>query len=179
MPYALSAHAKDIWLTPREELAQKVRDAEVVLTCTAEGRSYLEDLAGDRTPVHLVHHGVDLPERARPDPTNGVPVVLSVGRLVAKKGHATLLAAAARLAERGIDFRLRIAGEGPEWSVLQRLVHRLGLGDLVVFLGPLSESEVWAEHARADLPAAGPRRGRRHDDEEVPSNSLDARSGRA
>src|SRR5262249_23201985 len=32
VPYGLSAHAKDVWLTPRPELARKVRDAEVVLT---------------------------------------------------------------------------------------------------------------------------------------------------
>jgi hypothetical protein len=37
VPYGLSAHAKDIWLTPPAELARKVRDAEVVLTCTGGG----------------------------------------------------------------------------------------------------------------------------------------------
>src|SRR5262249_605420 len=57
--FGLSAHAKDIWLTPRKELARKVRDAEVVLTCTADGRRYLADLAGSRTPVVLAHHGVE------------------------------------------------------------------------------------------------------------------------
>jgi len=44
VPYALSAHAKDIWLTPPQELARKVRDAEVVLTCTAEGYRHLLEL---------------------------------------------------------------------------------------------------------------------------------------
>src|SRR5215468_9275744 len=34
VPYALSAHAKDIWLTPDEELARKVKDASVAMTCT-------------------------------------------------------------------------------------------------------------------------------------------------
>lgn len=174
VPYALSAHAKDIWLTPREELAQKVRDAEVVLTCTAEGWSYLEALAGGRTPVHLVHHGVDLPERPRLDPKNAVPVVLSVGRLVEKKGHATLLAAAARLVECGIDFRLRIAGEGPEWPVLQRLVHRLELSDRVVFLGPLSESEVRAEHDRADVFALASQPLENGDRDGIPNVILEA-----
>jgi glycosyltransferase involved in cell wall biosynthesis len=174
VPYALSAHAKDIWLTPREELGQKVRDAEAVLTCTAEGRTYLAELADQRTPVHLVHHGVDLPERPRPDPGNAVPVVLSVGRLVQKKGHAILLEAAAGLVERGIDFRLRIGGEGPEWPVLQRLVHRLGLTERVVFLGPLSESEVRAEHDRADVFALASKPLENGDRDGIPNVILEA-----
>jgi glycosyltransferase involved in cell wall biosynthesis len=174
VPYALSAHAKDIWLTPREELAEKVRDARVVLTCTAEGFGHLRGLAGTRTPVHLVHHGVELPERPRPSPGNDVPVVLSVGRLVAKKGHATLLTAAALLAERGVDFSLRIGGEGPEWPVLQRLVHRLGLADRVTFLGPLSESEVRAEHGRADVFALASQPLENGDRDGIPNVLLEA-----
>src|SRR5919204_5997714 len=59
VPYGLSAHAKDIWLTPPAELARKVRDAEVVLTCTGSGHAHLLQVAGRRTPVELVYHGVD------------------------------------------------------------------------------------------------------------------------
>src|SRR3989442_3336715 len=60
VPYGLSAHAKDIWLTPRPELARKIRDARVVLTCTAEGHRYLCELAADPTLVKLAYHGVDI-----------------------------------------------------------------------------------------------------------------------
>src|SRR6266851_8019623 len=86
VPYALSAHAKDIWLTPPRELARKVRDAEVVLTCTAEGYRHLLELSAGRTPVALAYHGVEVAARARCDAVrHGPPVVLSVGRLVEKK----------------------------------------------------------------------------------------------
>src|SRR5207244_9976503 len=63
LPYGLSAHAKDIWLTPDRELARKVRNAAVVLTCTSEGQRHLEQLSGGHTPVRLIYHGVD----SRPD----------------------------------------------------------------------------------------------------------------
>jgi glycosyltransferase involved in cell wall biosynthesis len=150
VPYGLSAHAKDIWLSPPAELARKVRDAEVVLTCTSCGHAHLRQLAGGRTPVELVYHGVDTdalaPSDASPD-----PVILSVGRLVEKKGYPTLLRAAALLRDRGVGFRLRLVGEGPEWAALQRLVHELGLGERVSFLGPLTESEVRAQYAQAQV----------------------------
>lgn len=149
VPYALSAHAKDIWLTPPEELRAKAREATTVLTCTEEARAYLDELVGGATRVHRIYHGVEvpprLPEVARAEP----PVVLAVARLVEKKGLETLVRAAASLRSRGAGFMVRIAGEGPEWARLQRLAHELGVADRVSFLGPLLDSEVRVEYGRA------------------------------
>jgi glycosyltransferase involved in cell wall biosynthesis len=174
VPYALSTHAKDIWLTSERELACKVRDAAVVLTCTSDGHSLLDGLARGRTPIRLVYHGVDLtrPPRIHCDPD--LPVVLSVGRLVEKKGYSTLLRAASLLRRRGLEFRLRIAGEGPEWSMLQRLVHDLELGDAVSFLGPLSDVEVRTEYDRADVFALACRELESGDRDGIPNVVLEA-----
>jgi glycosyltransferase involved in cell wall biosynthesis len=151
VPYALSAHAKDVWLTPPGELAAKVRGAETVLACTEEARAYLAQLGGGTVPVRLARHGVEIPAEPRPAPANAVPIILGVGRLVEKKGYDVLLRAAALLRDRGIDFTLRIVGEGPEWPRLQRLVHELSLADQALFLGPLTQVEVAQEYARADI----------------------------
>jgi glycosyltransferase involved in cell wall biosynthesis len=175
VPYGLSAHAKDIWLTPPQELRRKVRDAEVVLTCTSEGHRYLAELAGDRTPVMLAHHGVDTVGRMQPRAsTEGPPVVLSVGRLVEKKGHDTLIQAAGLVRARGRDLQLRIVGEGVEWARLQRLVHELGLADRVTFLGPLSEAEVRVEYERASVFALACRELENGDRDGIPNVLLEA-----
>jgi glycosyltransferase involved in cell wall biosynthesis len=174
VPYALSAHAKDIWLTPEAELARKVRDARVVLTCTEQGRAQLTRLADGRTPVHLAYHGVEVRGRTRSSRRDETPRILAVGRLVEKKGHETLLLAASQLRDRGLEFSLRLAGEGPEWSRLQRLVHELRLGDRVVFLGPLSESEVRAEYEQADVFALPCRKLANGDQDGLPNVILEA-----
>ena len=174
VPYALSAHAKDIWLTPDDELARKVRDAEVVLTCTEEGRAQLAALADGRTPVRLAYHGVELKESSFSTELGEPPRVLAVGRLVEKKGHETLLLAAALLRDRGLEFTVRLAGEGPEWPRLQRLVHELRLGDRVVFLGPLTESEVQQEYERADVFALPCRKLANGDQDGLPNVILEA-----
>ena len=174
VPYALSAHAKDIWLTPEAELARKVRDARVVLTCTEQGRAQLARLADGRTPVHLAYHGVEVKGRARSSRRDETPRILAVGRLVEKKGHETLLLAVSLLRDRGLEFSLRLAGEGPEWSRLQRLVHELRLGDRVVFLGPLSESEVRAEYEQADIFALPCRKLANGDQDGLPNVILEA-----
>ncbi len=151
-PYALSAHAKDVWTTPPKELRAKVRGAEAVLTCTKESHGYLSSLAGSHTPVHLVYHGVDIPAQPLPRPDNdGVPLVVGVGRLVDKKGYDTLLRAIAILRDREVAAHLRLGGDGPAWGALQRLVHDLDIEERVTFLGPLEAAEVQDEYARADV----------------------------
>jgi glycosyltransferase involved in cell wall biosynthesis len=151
VPYAMSAHAKDVWLTPVKELRAKIRDAEVVLVCTRESYAYASGLAGSHTPVHLIYHGVDVPAEMLPPVNNEPPVILGVGRLVEKKGYDVLLRAAALLRDRGVAFQLRVVGEGPAWGGLQRLVNELRMDESVTFLGPLDTGEVQSEYARADV----------------------------
>src|SRR5262249_51190063 len=105
---------------------------------------------------------------------DGAPVVLCVGRLVAKKGHATLLEACALLRARGVEFRLRLAGEGPEWARLQRLRPQLDLDGVGSFLRPLTESETAAEYDRADLFALACRELDNGDRDGIPNVILEA-----
>jgi glycosyltransferase involved in cell wall biosynthesis len=148
--FAISAHAVDVWTPSAKELRAKVRDARVVLCCYEESRAYLARLGRGSTPVELVYHGVAVPE-AVPSHDDGDPVVLAVGRLVPKKGYPTLIEAAGLLRERGIEASFRIAGDGPEWPSLQRLVNERGLGDTVHFLGPLTDTEIGREYERATV----------------------------
>jgi glycosyltransferase involved in cell wall biosynthesis len=174
VPYALSCHAKDIWLTAPEELAAKLRGAEVVLTCTEAGRLELARHAAGATPVVLAYHGVDVDVPAVRREPAGPPRILTVGRLVEKKGHDTLIRSAALLRDRGVDFTLRIAGEGVEWPRLQRLVHELGASGHVMFLGPLSPAEVGEEYEAATAFALACRTLSNGDRDGLPNAVLEA-----
>jgi glycosyltransferase involved in cell wall biosynthesis len=135
----------------------------------------LAELSGGDTPVVLAYHGVETAGRRRMSAAPGrPPVVLSVGRLVEKKGHETLVQAAALLRDRGCAFRLRIVGEGVEWARLQRLVHELGLEESVTFTGPLSEAEVSAEYERAQVFALACRELENGDRDGIPNVVLEA-----
>jgi glycosyltransferase involved in cell wall biosynthesis len=174
VPYALSCHAKDIWLTPPDELAAKVRGAEVVLVCTADGKEELERHAAGATPVQLAYHGIDVNVVPVRRAATGPPRILSVGRLVDKKGHDLLIRAAALLRDRDVSFTLRIAGDGIEWARLQRLVHELDLSAQVTFLGPLSSREVEAEYESATVFGLACRHGANGDRDGLPNVVLEA-----
>ena len=102
--------------------------------------------------LQLVYHGLDV-DRYRPTPHPGrhVPVILSVGRLVEKKGFPILLRAAGILRSRGAEFRLVIIGEGPERADLLSLTTGSGLQDCVEWRGAQSAEQVRAAYAEADV----------------------------
>src|SRR5205085_2141489 len=92
--------------------------------------------------------------RFRPEPrrSNGeAPLVLSVGRLVEKKGFPDLLRACVLLREGGHQFRCRIYGEGPMGEQLLELRNRLGLADTVTFEGPRPHAELVSVFQHADV----------------------------
>lgn len=152
--FSFSAHARDIFTDEAHLLEIKLPEAEFVAVCSRyalEGLSRKHPLAS-RGKLQLAYHGVDVDEY-RPVPRAGrhTPVILSVGRLVEKKGYPILLRAAGILRSRGAEFRLVIIGDGPERADLMSLATGLGLQDLVEWRGTRSAAEVRAAYAEADV----------------------------
>lgn len=147
--FAVSAHAVDVWTTPERELRVKLRDAEVVMCCYQEAQRFLAGVLGGHTPVELAPHGVEIPPDPPPRRESSPPMLLAVGRLIEKKGFDTLVRAAALLRDRGLQFRLAIAGDGPLWPELQRLINELDVGDFVRLIGPLTHEELERHFASA------------------------------
>ena len=98
-------------------------------------------LSGGRSSV--VPNGVDLDrfvpglhEERFPEPT-----LLYLGRLKRYKGVDLILRAVAQSRDSGNPFRLLIAGKGDFEGKLRKLSLALGVGDLVTFLGYVTEEE--------------------------------------
>lgn len=74
-----------------------------------------------------------------------------VGSLIWRKGYEYALRAAALLRDAGVDFTLRIAGEGPDEQMIRFSADDLCLHDAVCLLGPLSPAEIRDELQRSDV----------------------------
>jgi glycosyltransferase involved in cell wall biosynthesis len=163
IPYSFTTHAKDLYLTPPHVIRKRARAATFVATCTDYNARYLRDLLGDDADkVHLVYHGIDLSQfspRAEQSACTSTPpkLVLSVGRLVEKKGHDDLIAACAMLLRKGLDFRCMIVGEGPLRSALAAQIDELGLIGVVTLEGAMTHAELVALYRHADVFALAPR----------------------
>ena len=107
----------------------------------------------DRVFVHPSGVPVkEIPFRERTRPTADQPLVLlSVGRLVPKKGMTDTISALA--ASRAASHRvvLRIVGAGPEEMALKDLAAMRGVASRVQFLGALPHERVLAEMAAAQV----------------------------
>ncbi len=180
-PWSVSAHAKDIWTTPAWEKRRKLAEAAWAVTCTRQGWVHLRDLAPCPDRVGLVYHGLDMdrfpppPPRPPRDGRNPAEPVrlLSVGRLVEKKGFDLLLAALARL-DPDLHWRWRHVGTGPERRRLHREADRLGLTDRITWLGSQAHDTVIAEYAAADLFILPCRRARDGDQDGLPNVLMEA-----
>src|ERR1700757_4800331 len=186
LSWTVSAHAKDIWTLPEWEKRTKLAEASWVVTCTEAGRRHLASLALRSETVALCYHGLDL-ERfssapSRPDgrdgsdPEHGV-VLLSVGRVVAKKGYDDLIAALALLPI-GLEWRFIHIGGGALVSALMGQAERLGLSHRIEWRGALAQPEVLAAYRQADLFVLAAKVAKDGDRDGLPNVLIEAQSQR-
>lgn len=105
----------------------------------------------ERTIVH--HMGVDgrnFPFRPRALPSAGERLrLLTVGRLVEKKGVEYAIRAVAQIARENNVIEYEIVGSGPLEGELKRLIGDLGAADFIRMVGGLTQDEVAERMGRA------------------------------
>ncbi|MFW5857622.1 MAG: glycosyltransferase, partial [Planctomycetota bacterium] len=134
-----------------QRLADKLRRAAAVFSISDFDRARLLDIAPDAADrIAIIRCGLPLEDWPwRAGAVAPTVDVLSVGSLIPKKGHGTLLAALGQIHADHPGLRARIVGDGPLRTALTAERDRLGLADAVAFDGALPEETV-----REILPAA-------------------------
>ena len=77
--------------------------------------------------------------------------IVSVGRLVWKKGYEYAIRAASILKEKGIDFEYNIIGDGAHFQALQFIIKESGLEGSVHLLGTQSSEEIKEHLEQSDV----------------------------
>lgn len=172
IPFSFTAHAKDIYTQSEERIVEKAERARFMVTCTRYNQHYLGRLVGGEEHVHCVYHGIDLSLFAPGEP-NTAPKppyhILSVARLVEKKGLPTVFAALKLLRERGIDFQYTLVGEGDDREKLTSMLDDMGLSDCTTLTGTMPHEEVLTHYRRADVFTLGCRRAKNGDRDGIPN----------
>jgi glycosyltransferase involved in cell wall biosynthesis len=152
LPFSFTAHAKDIYTSNPDQLKEKIALADHVVTCTETNRRFLQDLAGDRAPaIHRVYHGIDTSmfnDRGQPETTARAPYQLvTVARLVAKKGLPTVYRALKHLRDKDIGFQHTLIGDGEDRQSVLDLIGELALENDCQWIGT-QPHHVVREHYR-------------------------------
>lgn len=161
IPYSFTCHAKDIFrdTVDRELFRDLVERASFAITVSDFNRNFiLENTPGvDAEKVIRLYNGIDLNFFETSEaPRNTDPLeIISVGRLVPKKGFDHLLNALAMLKSDNLNFRATIIGDGDEKHRLEQLCSQSGLGNEVEFTGALPIEEVRRRCADASMMVLG------------------------
>jgi len=135
LPWTMTAHRWDI----REDnlIGEKMRRARGVRAISRMGAEALSTVCPSRASIVRVGRvGVKVPAVAAPMRADRKELVLlTTANLVEVKGHSYLLEALALVRRRGFDVRVEFAGDGQLRKPLAEHSQRLGLGNVVTFLG--------------------------------------------
>jgi glycosyltransferase involved in cell wall biosynthesis len=129
-------------------LAEKVRRCEFVVAVSSFGRSQLYRLVerAHWPKVQVVHCGLESAFHVVPDkPAPSTRRVVCVGRLCEEKAQLLLIESARRLAEKGVEFELVLAGDGELRAEIEALIANYDLGAKVRVLGWISGERVREE----------------------------------
>ncbi len=158
LEFTLEAHAYDIYRNGGDaRLIQKLRAARGIRCSTesaaAEIRRRLAATGSSGPPVVCIRRGLSgIPRhRAWSRKSGACWQLLSVGRLIEKKGYDRQILVYRELKSRGLDFQATIIGGGPLESKLRAQVEALGLHDQVHLVGKRDHAAVDAAYRAADL----------------------------
>lgn len=157
IPFSFTAHAKDIFhvytdrSTDQDFLVDKIRESRFVATVSEYNKRYLSNLAGsDQTrKIVRLYNGIDLSRFTPARWTSEPGLILSIGRLIEKKGFTHLLEACQLLKNRGVEFQCMIIGEGPDRDLLTKKIAALGLGEHVTLVGAQPQQQIIETMQRA------------------------------
>lgn len=136
-----------------------LRQVDLFLPVSHYTAGLLQDrgLSAAQTPV--VPNGTD-PQHFQPHDASALRrhlgfsdrrIVLTVGRLVHRKGVDTVLRALPAIAENCPDVAYVVVGTGPDQGRLERLAKRLGVANRVRFVGTVDHDRLPLYYSAADL----------------------------
>ncbi|MBD3922016.1 glycosyltransferase family 4 protein [Paenibacillus sp. PR3] len=152
--YVISTHGMDMlmfrkYIGLNQIVKLILRKADGVLTNSEYTRRLVEEYGVDSSRIGLVNPGVEAifdreeknSELLRQHGLDGKYVILTVGRLVTRKGHDRVIESMPAILRQLPNAVYVIVGDGPERGRLEQLAKRTGVSEAVRFIGNVSGSE--------------------------------------
>ena len=157
LPLVISLHGSDVFFAQKQFLLRRIAKwafsrAVATTACSPDLLEGALEIGAPKAKTHLLIWGADpnvfdqvvdamhVRSQWGIHPSEGV--VLSLGRLVKKKGLQYLLQAIPRVLERVPNTRFVIAGSGPELDALREQADQLSVLEQVVFPGEVRWNDV-------------------------------------
>jgi len=165
IPYVVYCHGEEIPQLDNYRFQPRVRNkiyfnADAVIAASEFTRQNLLRLGVENKRIFKITPGVDS-RRFEPTSSNselkkqygleGKVVLLTVARLISRKGHRAVLQAFSKIAREVPQAHYLIAGTGPEEKALRQLTDDLGLSQRVTFAGYVPTAELSGLYNMCDI----------------------------
>lgn len=151
----------------RPFLQRLFRESSLVFACSSFTASFIADRYEVREKIRLLHPGVeerfflcdtDLTDHLKYRYSlHGKKVVLSLGRLIERKGFDMIIRSLPRMVDDVPNLHYLIGGEGPFKEKMENMVLESGLQEYVTFCGAIDMKELPSFYRLADVFAMIPR----------------------
>lgn len=134
IPYTFTTHANDIFVDPSSFLGKWVEKARKVITVSKFNKKYMNTVLNiPLEKIDILDYSIYV-DKIEPIKkyTHEPFKIVSISRLVEKKGYPYLLEACKILKDSNVKFSCEIRGEGPQRNVLENMIRRNGLQEEVL-----------------------------------------------
>jgi colanic acid/amylovoran biosynthesis glycosyltransferase len=146
--YSITLHSPVMPQNPYDiGLKDKIKGAKFLCSVSEYNADSYERICHCKDKIFVIHCGVELNPYFDtqidyfPKDRNRINLV-SIGRLVEKKGFKYLIEACGYLSNEGVNFKLTMIGDGVLRKELEDQSRRHGLGNVIIFKGNLSGPEI-------------------------------------
>jgi colanic acid/amylovoran biosynthesis glycosyltransferase len=153
--FTINPHAFGLFSRNQRDVRAELENASKIITISNYNRRHIANLSPviEERDIEIVYCGIEMDTMRPPTqrPQNNAARIVSIGRMIEKKGFEYLVEACAILAGRGVDFVCRIVGQGPLKELLQSRIEEYGLQEQVILVGILEQSDVVKLYQDSDL----------------------------
>lgn len=145
VPFSITTHASDLYKNPVGTYTSSLlQRANRIITISEYNKKYIRKHFDSETPIDIIRAGIR-PEKFSPTETTEPNRVLTISRLVEKKGIRYALEAINLATKQVPDIEYHIIGSGELEEELVQQTIQLGIEDNVTFLNNVSDQELVTE----------------------------------
>lgn len=151
LSWVITAHAVGMFSPSFRKKQQKMlKDSDKVITVSEYNRNYLKEEWGYDQDIGVVPVSIDT-EKFAPRDLEEKNKIVSVGRLVEKKGFKYGIKAFSKIADDYPQLEYNIIGKGEKKEELENLIRAEGLEDRVNLLGHVTDERLKTELEESQL----------------------------
>ena len=153
--FSIHSHAFGLFSRNQKSVKRELEHATQVVTISDFHKTYINNLCPNlRNNVEVVYCAVETdilqPFNSSRNHSDAIQI-LSIGRMIEKKGFKYLIASCKQLKDHGVEFECHIIGDGKLKNELNALIEKLKLTKHVQLYGSMAQNRVFKYYEQADI----------------------------